>query len=121
MVSEIAKREGAGARRQPSRGVHLVLDKSFLPGSGGAGKYRGGLGQRVEMEITADRPVTLVVLSQRLNFPPVGRNGGANGSLERILVNGGEVEGGLPFRLNQGDVIKVDTRDGSYADRVRKA
>ena len=95
------------------RGVPVrILDKSYLPGSGGTGKYRGGLGQRVEMEITAARPVTLVVLSQRLNFPPVGRNGGANGSLERILVNEREVEGGLPFRLNQGDVITLELPGG---------
>ena len=95
------------------RGVPVrIHDKSFLPGSGGAGKFRGGLGQRVAMEITSPRPVTLVVLSQRLNFPPVGRNGGENGSLEKILLNGDEVEGGTPFRLNKGDVITLDLPGG---------
>ena len=89
-----------------------ILDKSFLPGSGGAGQFRGGLGQRVAMEIVSDRPVTLSVLSQRLKHPPVGRNGGANGSLERILVNGREVEGGVPFHLNNGDVIVLELPGG---------
>ncbi len=89
-----------------------IHDKSFLPGSGGAGKFRGGLGQRVAMEITSPRPVTLVVLSQRLNFPPVGREGGENGSLEKILLNGDEVEGGTPFRLSKGDIITLDLPGG---------
>ncbi|MFP6708217.1 MAG: hydantoinase B/oxoprolinase family protein, partial [Alphaproteobacteria bacterium] len=47
-----------------------IRDKSLLPGSGGRGRFRGGLGQRVVMEITSPRPVTLAVLSQRLKFPP---------------------------------------------------
>jgi len=32
--------------------------------------------------------------------------------LERILVNEREVEGGLPFRLNQGDVITLELPGG---------
>jgi N-methylhydantoinase B len=95
------------------RGVPVrIRDKSLLPGSGGAGKFRGGLGQRIEMEITASRPVTLVVLSQRLNFPPRARQGGENGSLERILLNDKEVEGGTPFRLDKGDVITLELPGG---------
>jgi N-methylhydantoinase B len=64
------------------------------------------------MEITSPRPVTLVVLSQRLNFPPVGREGGENGSLEKILPTGDEVEGGPPFRLSKGDIITLDLPGG---------
>lgn len=89
-----------------------IRDKSLLPGSGGRGRFRGGLGQRIALEITSPRPVTLVVLSQRLNFPAVGRQGGENGALERILLNGRTVEGGTPFRLNQGDVMLLELPGG---------
>jgi len=89
-----------------------IRDKSLLPGSGGMGKFRGGLGQRVVMEITSPRPVTLVVLSQRLNFPPLGRNCGENGSLERILLNDREVEAGTPFQLKQGDNMTLELPGG---------
>jgi N-methylhydantoinase B len=103
-------------RRAPVR----ILDKSFLPGSGGNGQYRGGLGQRVAMEVTSDRPVTLVVLSQRLNFPPIGRLGGENGRLERMLLNDVEVEGGKPFQLNKGDVIVLELPGGGGFGRAEE-
>lgn len=89
-----------------------ILEKALLPGSGGAGQFRGGLGQRIAMEVTSARPVTLAVLSQRLNFPPRGRQGGENGSVERILLNGEPVEGGTPFQLNRGDVIVLELPGG---------
>lgn len=103
------------------RGVPVrILDKSLLPGSGGSGKFRGGLGQRVALEITSPRPVTLVVLSQRLNFPALGRQGGETGSLERILLNGQEVEGGTPFRLKKGDIMVLELPGGGGFGPVRE-
>ena len=45
------------------------------------------------METLGDAPVNLVLLSQRLNFPPVGRQGGQNGSVERLFLNGEPVQG----------------------------
>ena len=103
------------------RGVPVrIRDKSLLPGSGGRGRFRGGLGQRIALEITSPRPVTLVVLSQRLNFPPLGRQGGENGSLERILLNDREVEGGTPFQLNKGDVMVLELPGGGGFGRARE-
>jgi len=89
-----------------------IIDKSYLPGSGGTGKFRGGLGERVALEVTSELPVSLVVLSQRLNFRPLGRQGGENGSLERILLNDQPVEGGLPFQLKKGDNMVLELPGG---------
>ena len=97
-----------------------IRDKSLLPGSGGRGRFRGGLGQRVAMEITSPRPVTLAVLSQRLKFPPRGRNFGENGSLERILLNDREVEAGSPFQLNQGDIMVLELPGGGGFGAARE-
>jgi N-methylhydantoinase B len=87
-------------------------EKSLLEGSGGRGRFRGGRGQRVAMEILGDDPVNLVLLSQRLNYPPVGRQGGDNGSTERIQLNGVPVEGGEPFNLTGGDVFTLELPGG---------
>ena len=97
-----------------------ILEKTLLPGSGGAGEFRGGLGQRIAMEVTSSRPVTLAILSQRLNYPPRGRQGGADGSVERILLNGAQVEGGVPFQLHQGDVIVLELPGGGGFGDIRE-
>ncbi|MBI4182935.1 MAG: hydantoinase B/oxoprolinase family protein [Proteobacteria bacterium] len=87
-------------------------DKSLIPGSAGRGLFRGGLGQRVTMEVVSSEPMTLVILSQRLNFPPRGRQGGADGSRERVLLNGEPVEGGRPFSVVNGDVFTLELPGG---------
>ena len=87
-------------------------EKSLLPDSGGLGRFRGGSGQRVSMEILGDEPVNLVLLSQRLNYPPVGRQGGGSGSTERILLNGEPVEAGEPFNITGGNIFTLELPGG---------
>jgi N-methylhydantoinase B len=89
-----------------------IGDKSLLRGSGGDGKFRGGLGERLALEVVSPHPVHISVLSQRLNFPPRGRQGGRNGSLERILLNNEPVEASRPFQLTKGDVIVLELPGG---------
>ncbi len=43
---------------------------------------------------------------------PLGPREGENGSLERILAKGEEVEAGKSFQLNQGDVIVLELPGG---------
>ena len=50
----------------------LVWKKLLRTDSGGAGTYRGGLGQVVEIEVRTDRPVRLSLLSDRHQHPPYG-------------------------------------------------
>jgi N-methylhydantoinase B len=89
-----------------------VVEKALLPDSGGAGRFRGGPGQRVALEVLNPDGVTATLLSQRLLFPPVGRQGGGNGSLERVLLNGEPVQGERPFQLKQGDVFVLELPGG---------
>jgi N-methylhydantoinase B len=89
-----------------------VLEKNLIPNSGGRGKYRGGLSQRVVLSVTNPEGLTATLLSQRLKYPPVGRQGGENGSLEKILLNGKLVQGDLPFQLKQGDIFELELPGG---------
>lgn len=65
-----------------------IHEKTLRLGSGGAGQWRGGDGQRVVLEVVNPEGASMLILSQRLRFPPVGRQGGADGALERVLLNG---------------------------------
>lgn len=97
-------------------------EKSLLPGSGGDGQYKGGSGQRVVMETLGTESVNLVLLSQRLNFPAVGRQGGGDGSTERVFLNGEPVEGGAPFNLPGGNVFTVELPGGGgFGDAAQRS
>lgn len=49
---------------------------------------------------------------------------GARGNTATNVLKTAKVEGGyeitVPLFINEGDVVKIDTRTGEYADRVRK-
>ena len=87
-------------------------EKSLLLGSGGAGRYQGGLGQRVVMETLGEAPVNLVLLSQRLKFPALGRQGGQDGSAERLFLNGEPVQGAVPFNVRGGNIFTLELPGG---------
>ena len=54
--------------------------KEFLPDSGGAGAFRGGLGQVIEVGSTEQHPFTVSAATfDRMRNPPRGRDGGQPG------------------------------------------
>jgi N-methylhydantoinase B len=89
-----------------------IVEKSLREGSGGEGRWRGGSGQRVVVEVTNPEGLTATLLSQRVCFPPVGRQGGEPGALERVLLNGESVQGDKPFRLKMRDVFTLELPGG---------
>jgi N-methylhydantoinase B len=48
--------------------------------SGGPGRFRGGLGQEVEIEVRSPAPVRLSLLSDRRDHPALGVLGGGSGA-----------------------------------------
>ena len=70
----------------------LVFWKRELrPDSGGAGKYRGGLGQVIEVATTDASPFAIFAQFQRVDFPAKGRNGGQDGAPGKLYLKSGEV------------------------------
>ena len=92
----------------------LVWKKELAPDSGGPGRYMGGLGQDMTMEVVSDKPVTLSVISEKWDFPPLGRAGGMAARANRAEKVMGE--GPLPRKgrtqLLPGDVINLSYRRG---------
>ncbi len=58
----------------------LVWHKQLRADSGGAGRFRGGLGQEAEIEVRTDAPVRLSLLSDRRDHPAKGLLGGLPGA-----------------------------------------
>lgn len=58
--------------------------------SGGAGRYRGGLGQSICFEVRAKGPWILSGMYDRIKFAPRGTQGGADGAAGRVMSADGQ-------------------------------
>ncbi len=68
----------------------LVLhERAIRRDSGGAGRYRGGLGQRMRFSIRSDAPWTIAALFDRLRFAPRGYLGGRDGARSEFVLSDG--------------------------------
>jgi N-methylhydantoinase B len=80
------------------------------PGSGGAGRFRGGDG--VVRELRALERCRLSLLTQRRALAPRGTAGGADGLPGRNLLNGRELPAFVTTDLEPGDVVRIETPGG---------
>src|SRR5499433_484864 len=62
--------------------------KRMRPGSGGAGRFRGGLGQDILMESESEAPIAMVFMAERTRFPAPGFAGGRDGGRGDVRING---------------------------------
>lgn len=70
-------------------GPIVVWKKDLLADSGGAGQFRGGLGQEVEIEVMTDQPVRLSLIADRMKNPPRGLEGGGDGAPAMVRLQDG--------------------------------
>lgn len=92
-----------------------VERQSLRPGSGGAGRHRGGDGMVRIYRVTTDS-MTLTTMFERRVIPPYGLAGGADGAPFRVtLIRDGEereLPGKANLRLRHGDEVRVETPGG---------
>ncbi len=92
-------------------GYPLRVERWALrPGSGGAGRHRGGDGVVRELRVLED--CRLSVLSERRAHAPAGSEGGEDGRPGRNLVNGHPVPSKADLDLGAGDLITIETPGG---------
>lgn len=95
----------------------FVTSKEFLVDSGGAGRFRGGLGQRIEMRNDSGHPMTISVLAACTEFAPTGVLGGQPGRLRSVHVNGRAVHSMGRYVLQPGDtLVTSEAGGGGYGD-----
>jgi N-methylhydantoinase B len=92
----------------------LYEARELIPDSGGAGEFRGGLGQQLVLRAYPGgvAPGSALVLSGsagRMRFAPKGTSAGRDGAIARIEVNGEPIRptSSPEFEFREGDVVRL--------------
>jgi N-methylhydantoinase B/oxoprolinase/acetone carboxylase alpha subunit len=92
----------------------LYEARELIPDSGGAGEFRGGLGQELVLRaypggVAPGRPLVLSGSAGRMRTPPRGLRGGGDGALARIEVNGRPIAptSSPEITFGEGDVVRL--------------
>jgi N-methylhydantoinase B len=87
--------------------------RALVADSGGPGKYRGGLGVALDIELIADRSCILSMMTDRIDHPPLGRAGGLSGAANVIgKADGGFIHPKARSELQPGDILEIRTAGG---------
>jgi N-methylhydantoinase B len=87
--------------------------REFREGSGGTGRYRGGLGQIIELGGVDDMPVAMLCNFERINNPARGRDGGGLGAPGGVsLVSGKPIRSKGRQTISGGDFIRLELPGG---------
>ncbi|MDP6874877.1 MAG: hydantoinase B/oxoprolinase family protein [Alphaproteobacteria bacterium] len=99
-----------------------VERKELLPDSGGAGAWRGGLGQEVVIRNDSGHIMTVFCMANRTEFPPLGLMGGANGRARQHRVNDVTVDPKGHYELAPGDrITMIEAGGAGYGDPGERA
>ncbi|MEQ1406867.1 hydantoinase B/oxoprolinase family protein [Neorhizobium sp. Rsf11] len=77
-----------------SMSTAVVWRKEFWRDSGGAGQFRGGLGQAIEIENIIPETLSFGCSFERIQYPALGAFGGSPGAAGRVMLSNGVILGG---------------------------
>jgi N-methylhydantoinase B len=84
-----------------------VVRRRLLPDSGGAGQWRGGLGQEAVLRNDSGHPVNVALFGMRTDFAARGLFGGKDGTARRFMIDGAAVSAKGRYELAPGQSIAV--------------
>ena len=91
----------------------LVTRKEYRVDSGGAGRYRGGVGQVMEITHAEGAPFAVSAMFDRIRHPPRGRGGGKEGLRGRVaLASGAALKGKGRQSVPAGDGVVMEMPGG---------
>jgi N-methylhydantoinase B len=96
--------------------------REFREGSGGAGEFRGGLGQVIELGGADGTPISLLCNFERVNNPARGRDGGGLGAPGRVsLASGRKIRPKGRQTVPPRDVARLELPGGGgFGDPKRR-
>ncbi len=83
---------------------------SFREGSGGQGKYDGGLG--IVRSITVETDTTVSLLTERRRLQPQGLRGGHHGAAGKNMIDGETVPAKTTVDVEAGSTVTIETPGG---------
>ena len=86
-------------------GPIIIWRKEIRENSGGAGEYRGGLGQIIEVSPTDGYLFEFSAMFDRVDNPARGRFGGENGASGKVYL-----DDGTPFSAKGKQIVAADRR-----------
>jgi len=87
--------------------------KEFRAGSAGEGRFRGGLGQHIEISSSIDSDFELLAAFDRIQHPARGRDGGASGAPGYVGLASGKVMAGKGVQVvAAGERLVIHTPGG---------
>jgi len=89
----------------------LEMSREITTDSGGAGRRRGGVGQRVTFRCRSESPVLVSVRFNFVRHPAPGLVGGLAGGPVRAWLNGAAIPEN-PVTMREGDLLVVETAGG---------
>jgi N-methylhydantoinase B len=102
-----------------------VLDYEFVPDTGGAGKFRGGMSQRKTWRMLADEGI-LQVRADRQTHRPYGLQGGGPGAAGRNILDPGlpsaqKLHAKLTMTLRKGQLFRHELPGaGGWGDALER-
>jgi N-methylhydantoinase B len=96
--------------------------KEYRTNSGGAGRWRGGLGQVIEVENGERAAFTISATFDRVKHPPRGRDGGGAGATGRLTLGSGATLNGMGRQtIPAGERLIVEfPGGGGYGDPLTR-
>jgi N-methylhydantoinase B len=96
--------------------------KRLRPDSGGAGEFRGGLGQEILLENRSESPIAVSFLTEHIVYPARGIAGGQPGACGVLQINGKPAHAKRQHVLNKGDtILLVVPGGGGLGDPKRRS
>ncbi|MGD1925792.1 MAG: hydantoinase B/oxoprolinase family protein [Paracoccaceae bacterium] len=92
----------------------LFHHRELRPDSGGGGRMRGGLGQRIELSASSAQDLMLFLSVERVQNAARGRHGGLDGAPGRIRLgqDGPDLPGKGEIRIPAGETLVFETPGG---------
>ncbi|QUJ77340.1 hydantoinase B/oxoprolinase family protein [Sulfitobacter albidus] len=97
--------------------------KEFIRDSGGAGQFRGGLAQRIEISARLGEDMFMSAAAfERLTSGPEGRQGGQRGASGRVTISDGtEISDKGMYTIPAGERVILQTPGGGgYGDPAKR-